>query len=168
MTSEYHTSHDVRVARALARDGIKFLLFGAWYMWRIDTTNRDQGCAVEWDMKILLTGNDSCLLRNLIEAIRQGKEASCALKAHRQTEDLKTQKTRNILNIHVTVTAREMAVETVQFNFPYSEYKSLTHRGNYTKYKLCNDVEENPGPAMQHVDPNKTIKDPHKKGDVVF
>ena len=34
MTSEYHTSHDVRVARALARDGIKFLLFGAWYMWR--------------------------------------------------------------------------------------------------------------------------------------
>lgn len=63
----------------------------------------------------------------------------------------------------MTVTAREMAVETVQF-----EYKSLTHRGNYTKYKLCNDVEENPGPAMQHVDPNKTIKDPHKKGDVVF
>ena len=29
-------------------------------------------------------------------------------------------------------------------------------------------MEENPGPAMQHVDPNKTIKDPHKKGDVVF
>ena len=54
------------------------------------------------------------------------------------------------------------------FNLPYSEYKSLTHRGNYTKYKLCNDVDENPGPAMQHVDPNKTIKDPHKKGDVVF
>ena len=34
MTSENHTSHDVRVARALARDEIKFLLFGAWYMWR--------------------------------------------------------------------------------------------------------------------------------------
>lgn len=29
-------------------------------------------------------------------------------------------------------------------------------------------MEENPGPAMHHVDPNKTIKDPHKKGDVVF
>ena len=53
-------------------------------------------------------------------------------------------------------------------NFPYSEYKSLTHRGNYKKYKLCNDVEENPGPAMQHVDPNKTIKDPHKKGMLYF
>ena len=52
-------------------------------------------------------------------------------------------------------------------NFPYSEYKSLTHRGNCTKYKLCNDVEENPGPAMHHVDPNKTIKEPYKKGDVV-
>ena len=52
-------------------------------------------------------------------------------------------------------------------NFPYSEYKSLTHRGNCTKYKLCNDVEENPGPAMHHVDPNKTIKESYKKGDVV-
>ena len=29
-------------------------------------------------------------------------------------------------------------------------------------------MDENPGPAMQHVDPNKTIKDPHKKADVVF
>ena len=52
-------------------------------------------------------------------------------------------------------------------NFPYNEDKSLTHRGNCTKYKLCNDVEENPGPAMHHVDPNKTIKEPYKKGDVV-
>ena len=52
-------------------------------------------------------------------------------------------------------------------NFPYSEYKSLTHRGNCTKYKLCNDVEENPGPAMHHVDSNKTIKESYKKGDVV-
>ena len=32
---EWQASHDVRVARALARDGIKFLLFDAWYMWRI-------------------------------------------------------------------------------------------------------------------------------------
>ena len=44
-----------------------------------------------------------------------------------------------------------------------SNYLSLTHRGNCTKYKLCNDVEENPGPAMHHVDPNKTIKESYKK-----
>nr|XP_058962773.1 uncharacterized protein LOC131789632 [Pocillopora verrucosa] len=31
----------------------------------------------------MIAGNDSCLLRHLIEAIRQAKEASRALKAHR-------------------------------------------------------------------------------------
>ena len=35
------------------------------------------------NIMVYLSGIDSCLLRNLIEAIRQGKEASCALKAHR-------------------------------------------------------------------------------------
>ena len=40
--------------------------------------------------------------------------------------------------------------------FPFSEYKSLAHWGNGTKYKLCNDVEENPAPVMHHVDPSKT------------
>ena len=38
--------------------------------------------------------------------------------------------------------------------FPNREYKSLTHRGNCTKYKLCDDVEENPGPVVHHVDPS--------------
>ena len=52
-------------------------------------------------------------------------------------------------------------------NFPYNEDKSLTHRGNCTKYKLCNDVEENPGPVMHHVDPIKTIKALYSQGDVV-
>ena len=52
-------------------------------------------------------------------------------------------------------------------NFPYSEYKSLTHRGNCTKYKLCNDVEENPGPVMHHVNPSKTIVAPYSQGDVI-
>ena len=49
-------------------------------------------------------------------------------------------------------------------NFPYNEDKSLTHRGNCTKYKLCNDVEENPGPVMHHVDPIKTIKALYSQG----
>ena len=53
------------------------------------------------------------------------------------------------------------------FNFPYSEYKSLTHRGNCTKYKFCNDLEENPGPVMHLVDPSKTIKSTHSQEDVV-
>ena len=52
-------------------------------------------------------------------------------------------------------------------NFPYGEYKSLTHIGNCTKYKLCNDLGENPGPVMHHVDPSKTIKAPYSQRDVV-
>ena len=32
---------------------------------------------------VYLSGNDSCLLRDLAEAIRQGKEVSHALKAHK-------------------------------------------------------------------------------------
>ena len=53
-------------------------------------------------------------------------------------------------------------------NFPYSELKSLTHTGNGTKYKLCNDVEENPGPVMDHVDPSKTIKTLYSQGGGVL
>ena len=51
-------------------------------------------------------------------------------------------------------------------NFLYSEYKSLTHRGNCTKYKLCSDVEENPGPVMYRGDPSRTIEAPYSQGDV--
>ena len=51
-------------------------------------------------------------------------------------------------------------------NFPYSEYKSVIHRGNCTKYKLHNDIEKNPDPVMHHVDPSKTIQVPYSQGDV--
>ena len=53
-------------------------------------------------------------------------------------------------------------------NFPYNEDKSLTHSGNCTKYKLCNDVEENPGPVMHHVNPSKTIVDHIVKGMLLY
>ena len=53
-------------------------------------------------------------------------------------------------------------------NFPYSELKSPTHTGNGTKYKLCNDVEENPGPVMDHVDPSKTIQTLYSQGGVLY
>ena len=52
-------------------------------------------------------------------------------------------------------------------NFPYIEHKSLTHTGNCTKHKPCNDVGEKPGPVMDHVDPSKTIKTLYSQGDVV-
>ena len=51
-------------------------------------------------------------------------------------------------------------------NFPHSEYKNVTHKGNLTRYRRSNDIEKNPGPLMQGVDPTKTIQVPYSQGDV--
>lgn len=51
-------------------------------------------------------------------------------------------------------------------NFPHSEYKNVTHKGNCTRYRLLNDIEKNPGPLMHGVDPTKTIQAPYSQGDV--
>ena len=51
-------------------------------------------------------------------------------------------------------------------HFLYSEYKSSTHKNNCTKYKLCKDMEKNPGPVIHHVDHYKTIKAPYSQADV--
>ena len=47
--------------------------------------------------------------------------------------------------------------------FLYSEYKSSTQKNNCTKYKLCKDIEKNPGPVIHHVDHYKTIKAPYSQ-----
>ena len=54
------------------------------------------------------------------------------------------------------------------YGFLYSKRKSLAHKGNCAKYKLCNDIEKNPGPVMQYFDPPKTVKAPYSQGDVVL
>ena len=48
-------------------------------------------------------------------------------------------------------------------NFPYSEYKTLTHKDNCTTHKLFNDIEKNPGPVTHYVEPNNTIKAPYSR-----
>ena len=51
-------------------------------------------------------------------------------------------------------------------NYPfYSVYKSLTHRVNFGQFKLCTDIEKNPGPSV-YVDATKTIHAPHCQGNV--
>ena len=42
--------------------------------------------------------------------------------------------------------------------FLHNEFKGASHKGNCTKYKLCNDTEKNPGPAVHYIDASKTIK----------
>ncbi len=42
--------------------------------------------------------------------------------------------------------------------------KNETHLANYHKYKLCKDIEKNPGPPS-YVDPNKTIAAPYSQGN---
>ena len=47
-------------------------------------------------------------------------------------------------------------------NFPNSEYKGLSWRGNCTKYKLFNDIEKNAGAV------SKTIKLHIVKGMLLY
>ena len=46
-------------------------------------------------------------------------------------------------------------------NYPfYSAYNSLNHRVNFGQFKLCTDIEKNPGPSVD-VDATKTINAPY-------
>ena len=42
---------------------------------------------------------------------------------------------------------------------------SLNHRVNFGQFKLCNDIEKNPGPSV-YVDATKTINAPYCQGNV--
>ena len=51
-------------------------------------------------------------------------------------------------------------------NYPfYSAYKSLNHRVNFGQFKLCTDIEKNPGPSV-YVDATKTIHASYCQGNV--
>ena len=51
-------------------------------------------------------------------------------------------------------------------NYPfYSAYNSLNHRVNFGQFKLCTDIEKNPGPSV-YVDATKTINAPYCQGNV--
>ena len=51
-------------------------------------------------------------------------------------------------------------------NYPfYSTYNSLNHRVNFDQFKLCIDIEKNPGPSV-YVDATKTINAPYCQGNV--
>ena len=47
----------------------------------------------------------------------------------------------------------------------YSAYNSLNHRVNFGQFKLCTDIEKNPGPSV-YVDATKTINAPYCQGNV--
>ena len=50
-------------------------------------------------------------------------------------------------------------------NYPlYSAYNSLNHRVNFGQFKLCTDIEKNPGPSV-HVDYLSTAL---KLGDIMY
>ena len=51
-------------------------------------------------------------------------------------------------------------------NYPfYSAYNSLNHRVNFGQFKLCTDIEKNPGPSV-YVDATKTIHAAYCQGNV--
>ena len=52
------------------------------------------------------------------------------------------------------------------FNYPfYRAYNSLNHRVSFGQFKLCTDIEKNPGPSI-YVDATKTIHAPYFQGNV--
>ena len=51
-------------------------------------------------------------------------------------------------------------------NYPfYSAYKSLNHQVNFGQFKLCTDIEKDPGPSV-YVDATKTIHASYCQGNV--
>ena len=51
-------------------------------------------------------------------------------------------------------------------NYPfYSAHNGLNHRVNFGQFKLCTDIEKNPGPSV-YVDATKTIHAPYCQGNV--
>ena len=50
--------------------------------------------------------------------------------------------------------------------YPFcSAYNSLNHWVNFGQFKLCTDIEKNPGPSL-YVDVTKTIHAPDRQGKV--
>ena len=47
-----------------------------------------------------------------------------------------------------------------------NEYRNANHKRKYSKYKLSNVIEKNPGPAIYYDDPSKTIRAPYSQGNV--
>lgn len=47
-----------------------------------------------------------------------------------------------------------------------SLYKNGDHRRYCAKINLCNDIETNPGPPMNNIDPTLTVKAPYSQGDI--
>ena len=49
-----------------------------------------------------------------------------------------------------------------------SLYKNGDHKRCCAKINLCNDIETNPGPPKNNIDPTLTVKAPHSQGDITI
>ena len=50
-------------------------------------------------------------------------------------------------------------------NRPTCLNKSQTHVSNYCKFQLGSDIKKNPGSALMHIDPSKTITAPYSQAN---
>jgi hypothetical protein len=48
------------------------------------------------------------------------------------------------------------------------EYKNNYHMKNVCRFALCNDIETNPGPAIFHINPSKTVSAPYNQGNQII
>ena len=72
---------------------------------------------------------------------------------------------RNRKGLHLNrLLSKNLPLCTCNYPF-YSAYKSLNHRVNFGQFKLCTDIEKNPGPSV-YGDATKTINAPYCQGNV--
>ena len=48
------------------------------------------------------------------------------------------------------------------------EYENNNHMKNVCRFALCNDIETNPGPAIFHINPSKTVSAPYNQGNQII
>ena len=77
----------------------------------------------------------------------------------------------NIEIFHTLMTLRKLPFGLNYFDitiFCLMNIRNANHKGKYSKYKLSNDIEKNPGPAIYYVDPSKTIRAPYSQGMFIY
>ena len=118
------------------------------------------------------------ILKNIPVTSKMYRYIKCRLRARSNSDSIKfVQKMRKKLHstqstLHQKPTnCRESLSKYVSLfscNTPSSVYKNASHRGHCVTLSLCNDIETNPGPCINDIDPTLTIKAPYSQGDIMY
>ena len=119
----------------------------------------------------------SSLLRRYVK-VRKVTKNVCKLNMKRARLNKVTQHEKKyLLNCSLRVSQRiikfkcraSQYLSIFSCNRPTCLNKSQTHVSNYCKFQLGSDIKKNPGSALMHIDPSKTITAPYSQAnELVF